>query len=58
MAQIYPRYNSRGKFKSDDLTKEYIWEKNNLLMLNNKRFMHGRKKYAKSQKEKFKFTKS
>ncbi len=38
------------KFKSDDLTKEYIWEKNNLLMLNNKRFMHGRKKYAKSSK--------
>ena len=36
------------KHKSEDSKKEYIWKKNNLLMLNNKRFMHGRKKYSES----------
>ena len=27
---------------SEELTKDYIWKNNKLLMINNKRFMHGR----------------
>jgi len=32
---------------SDNFTFDYKWEKNDLIMINNKRFMHGRRAYAK-----------
>lgn len=35
------------KIKSDKFTYEYIWKKNDLIMINNKRFMHGRRGYNK-----------
>ena len=37
---------------SEEHTKNYYWKKNKLLMINNKRFMHGRKKFNQySQRE-------
>ena len=38
---------SEIKTKSDDFTYEYNWKKNDLIMINNKRFMHGRRGYDK-----------
>ena len=38
---------SEIKTKSDDFTYEYNWKKNDLIMINNKRFMHGRRSYDK-----------
>ena len=31
--------------EADKLTKEHYWEKGDLLMLDNKRFLHGRRSY-------------
>ena len=35
------------KIKSDNFTYEHNWKKNDLIMINNKRFMHGRRGYDK-----------
>ena len=59
--QIYDIYASDGKpiplgildeikSKADDITIEYFWEKDCLLMLNNYRYMHGRKDFDPSSK--------
>ena len=34
--------------KSDELTYDYVWKKNRLLMLNNYKFMHGRRNFDSS----------
>ena len=36
------------KTKSDNFTYDYNWKKNDLIMINNKRFMHGRRGYDKN----------
>ena len=38
------------KIKSDELTYEHHWENNDLLMIDNKRFMHGRRAFEKGVK--------
>ena len=37
------------KTKSDNFTYDYNWKKNDLIMVNNKRFMHGRRGYDKNE---------
>ena len=43
----FPYYLIEIKNKSDELTFEHHWEDNDLLMIDNKRFMHGRKSFDK-----------
>ena len=37
--------------KSEMLTYSFQWQKNDVLMLDNRRFMHGREKYQMETKE-------
>ena len=36
--------------KSNDLTYDHKWKKGDLVMIDNKRFMHGRRQYNKKDK--------
>jgi len=48
--EVPDKYLNEIKSKSDELTYDHHWEKNDLLMIDNKRFMHGRRAFDKSIK--------
>ena len=47
---IPKNYLEEIKIKSEKLTYNHIWLKNDLLMIDNRRFMHGRRAYSKGVK--------
>ena len=48
--KVPARYINEMKLKSSELTYDHIWEKNDLFMIDNKRFMHGRRSFDKGIK--------
>jgi len=45
--KVPTKYINEVKIKSDQTTYDHIWQKKDLLMIDNKRFMHGRRAYKK-----------
>ena len=48
--RIPSKYINEIKTKSSKLTYDHKWEKNDLLMIDNKRFLHGRRSFGKKIK--------
>ena len=48
--KVPTKYIVEIQLKSSELTYDHMWTKNDLLMIDNKRFMHGRRAFEKGVK--------